>query len=255
LTIPNFITLGRVFLVPVIFWLLVSGRVQAAFWTFVVAGISDGVDGYLAKRFDWASELGAYLDPLADKLLVVSIFIAMGVRGELPSWLVIAVVSRDVLIVIAIILAWLFSVPVRIKPFAISKANTLAQLLLASTVLADVGFGLGLTNLRWWLIWITAALTFASLAAYMYAWLQLMAGAEAAITQAAAPTAVVHPAPVHPAPVHPASVPVAIAPLCTAQHASVPIGQVGPLLEPQAPPVALGSVTQGSGAAPGTTAR
>jgi cardiolipin synthase (CMP-forming) len=189
LTIPNFITLGRIFLVPVIFWLLVSGRVQAAFWAFIVAGISDGVDGYLAKRYDWASELGAYLDPLADKLLVVSIFIAMGVRGELPSWLVIAVVSRDVLIVIAIILVWLFSVPISIKPFAISKANTLAQLLLASTVLADVGFGLGLAALRWWLVWITAVLTLSSLAAYMYAWLQLMAGVESASPQMAAQAA------------------------------------------------------------------
>jgi cardiolipin synthase (CMP-forming) len=178
LTIPNFITIGRVFLVPVVFWLLVSGRVQAAFWTFVVAGVSDGVDGYLAKRYNCATELGAYLDPLADKLLVVSIFIAMGVRGELPSWLVIGVVSRDVLIVIAILLAWVFSVPVRIKPFVISKANTLAQLVLASTVLADIGFSLGLGAVRWWLIWITAGLTFGSLLAYMYAWFQLMAGAE-----------------------------------------------------------------------------
>jgi cardiolipin synthase (CMP-forming) len=179
LTIPNLITLGRVFLVPVVFWLLVSGRVQAAFWTFVVAGISDGIDGYLAKRYDWATELGAYLDPLADKLLVVSIFIAMGVLKELPSWLVIAVVSRDVLIVIAIMLTWLFSVPVKIKPFAISKANTCAQLVLASTVLADVGFQLGLGTLRWWLIWLTAFLTMASLVSYMYAWLQLMASAQA----------------------------------------------------------------------------
>jgi cardiolipin synthase (CMP-forming) len=179
-TIPNIITLGRVFLVPVVFWLLVSGRVQAAFWTFVVAGISDGVDGYLAKRYNWASELGAYLDPLADKLLVVSIFIAMGVLKELPSWLVIAVVSRDVIIVIAIMLTWLFSVPIKIKPFAVSKANTCAQLVLASTVLADVGFQLGLGTLRWWLIWLTATLTVASLLSYMVAWLKLMAGAEVA---------------------------------------------------------------------------
>jgi cardiolipin synthase (CMP-forming) len=179
-TIPNIITLGRVFLVPVVFWLLVSGRVQAAFWTFVVAGISDGVDGYLAKRFDWATELGAYLDPLADKLLVVSIFIAMGVRNDLPSWLVIAVVSRDVIIVMAIMLTWLFSVPIKIRPFAISKANTCAQLVLASTVLADVGFQLGLGTLRWWLVWLTAFLTIASLLAYMQAWLKLMTGAEVA---------------------------------------------------------------------------
>jgi cardiolipin synthase (CMP-forming) len=196
LTIPNLITLGRVFLVPVVFWLLVSGRVQAAFWTFVVAGISDGVDGYLAKRYNWASELGSYLDPLADKLLVVSIFVAMGVLKELPSWLVIAVVSRDVLIVIAIMLTWLFSVPVQIRPFAISKANTCAQLVLASTVLADVGFQLGLGTLRWWLIWLTAFLTFGSLVAYIHAWLKLMTGAEVMPT-ASGPSAVSGPAGTH----------------------------------------------------------
>ena len=188
MTIPNLITLGRVFLVPVVFWLLVSGRVQAAFWMFVVAGISDGVDGYLAKRFDWASELGSYLDPLADKLLVVSIFIAMGVLQELPSWLVIAVVSRDVLIVIAIMLTWLFSVPVKIRPFAISKANTCAQLVLASTVLADVGFQLGLGTLRWWLIWLTAFLTIGSLVVYIHAWLQLMTSAQAVGQGSAGPS-------------------------------------------------------------------
>src|SRR5262245_838008 len=90
--IPNAITLGRVMSVPVLFYLLVSQRSVAAFIVFVLAGLSDAVDGYLAKRFDWRSELGAYLDPLADKLLIVSIFIALGVRNELPLWLVIAVV-------------------------------------------------------------------------------------------------------------------------------------------------------------------
>ena len=123
--------------VPVIFWLLVTGQNKIAFFVFVAAGISDAVDGYLAKRFDWTTELGAYLDPLADKLLIVSIFIALGVRGELPLWLVIAVVSRDILIVAAVLLAWLLDQPVRIKPLAISKANTLAQIVLAATVLAD----------------------------------------------------------------------------------------------------------------------
>jgi len=176
LNIPNFITVGRVILVPVVFWLLVSGRVQAAFFAFVVAGISDGVDGYLAKRFGWTTELGAYLDPLADKLLLVSIFVAMGVLGELPSWLVIGVVTRDIMIVVAVMLSWLMDHPVRIRPLAVSKANTAAQLILASTVLADVGFGLGLTQLRVVLIWVAAALTLASLAAYMRAWLLHMTG-------------------------------------------------------------------------------
>jgi cardiolipin synthase (CMP-forming) len=176
LNIPNFITVGRVILVPVVFWLLVSNRVQAAFFVFVIAGISDAVDGYLAKRFGWTTELGAYLDPLADKLLVVSIFVAMGVLGELPSWLVIGVVTRDIMIVAAVMLSWLMDNPVRIRPLVVSKANTAAQLVLASTVLADVGFGLGLGMLRVVLIWLTATLTIASLAVYMRAWLHHMTG-------------------------------------------------------------------------------
>ena len=152
--------------VPVLFYLFLSGRSIAAFVVFVLAGVSDAVDGYLAKRFDWRSELGAYLDPLADKLLIVSIFIALGVRGELPLWLVIAVVSRDILIVAAVLLAWLLDLPVRIKPLAVSKANTVAQIVLAATVLADQAFALRLDTARLVLVWITGALTLISLAAY-----------------------------------------------------------------------------------------
>jgi cardiolipin synthase len=176
LNIPNFITVGRVVLVPVVFWLLVSGRVQAAFFAFVIAGISDAVDGFLAKRYGWTTELGAYLDPLADKLLLVSIFVAMGVLGELPSWLVIGVVARDIMIVVGVMLSWLMDHPVRIHPLAVSKANTAAQLVLASTVLADVGFSLGLGQLRTILVWVAAITTLVSLAAYMRAWLQHMTG-------------------------------------------------------------------------------
>jgi len=180
---PNIITLGRVILVPLVFWLLVTGQTQGAFFAFIVAGISDGVDGYLAKTYGWTTELGAYLDPLADKLLIVSIFLALGVGGKLPLWLVIAVVSRDILIVIAIVLSWLLGNPVRIRPLIVSKANTLAQIVLAGTVLADEGFGLGFENARFVLIWITGALTFASLAAYLRSWLLHMSGYEATRVQ------------------------------------------------------------------------
>ncbi len=174
LNIPNLITLGRIILVPVVFWLLLTGRFQAAFFAFVVAGVSDAVDGFLAKRFNWTTELGAYLDPLADKLLIVCIFIALGVRGDLPSWLVIGVVSRDVLIVAAVMLSWLMDKPVRIRPLGVSKANTAAQLTLAAVVLADLGFNLGLERLIFGLIWGTAALTVLSLAAYLRAWMAHM---------------------------------------------------------------------------------
>ncbi|MFO7297018.1 MAG: CDP-alcohol phosphatidyltransferase [Proteobacteria bacterium] len=176
MSIPNFITLGRAILVPVVFWLLVSGRTQAAFVLFVIAGVSDAIDGFLAKRFNWQTELGAYLDPLADKMLVVSIFIALGVLKELPSWLVIAVVSRDILIVMAVVLSWLLDNPVHIKPLAVSKLNTVAQIVLAAAVLADEGFNLGIGDLRVVLVWIVAFSTLASLIAYMRAWLAHMAG-------------------------------------------------------------------------------
>lgn len=176
LNIPNLITLGRVILVPVVFWLLVSGQTQLAFFAFVLAGVSDAVDGFIAKRFGLTTELGAYLDPLADKLLLVSIFVALGVMGAVPSWLVIAVVSRDILIVLGVLLSWLLDHPVRIAPLVVSKANTVAQIVLAGTVLADDGFGLGLETLRVALVWIAGVLTVASLWAYLRAWLRHMSG-------------------------------------------------------------------------------
>jgi cardiolipin synthase (CMP-forming) len=171
INIPNFITLGRVVAVPVVFWLLLSGQAKSAFLVFVAAGVSDAVDGYLAKRFNWQTELGAYMDPLADKLLIVSIYIALGVREEIPLWLVLAVVSRDFLILAAVMLSWLMDHPVRIKPLVVSKANTAAQLLLASLVLADEAFKMDLSMTRAVLVWITGALTIWSLAAYLRAWL------------------------------------------------------------------------------------
>jgi cardiolipin synthase (CMP-forming) len=162
----------------VIFWLLLTGQSKIAFFVFVCAGISDAIDGYLAKRYGWSTELGSYLDPLADKLLLVSIFIALGVRNELPLWLVIAVVSRDILIVAAVLLAWLLDQRVVIKPLAVSKANTLAQIVLAATVMANQGFDLGLDTSRVVLVWIAGALTLLSLAAYLRAWFLHMTGVE-----------------------------------------------------------------------------
>ncbi len=174
MSIPNIITLGRVILVPVVFWFLVSGQLEAAFIGFVVAGISDAVDGFLAKRFHWETQLGAYLDPIADKLLIVCIFVALGVTGKLPSWVVIIVVSRDVLIVIAVVLSWLLNHPTPMKPLAVSKMNTVAQIVLAGMVLADEAFDLRLGGPVLVLMWVTAALTIASLVAYLRVWLRHM---------------------------------------------------------------------------------
>jgi cardiolipin synthase (CMP-forming) len=165
-------------MIPIIFWLLVSGQTRGAFLLFVLAGVTDAVDGWMAKRWDMKTELGAYLDPMADKLLIVSIYVALGVAAELPSWLVIAVVSRDILIVLGVVLCWIIGRPVEIQPHVVSKANTASQLLLAALVLADEGFNLDLDGLRAVMIGVTAVLTATSLAVYVRAWVAHVAGGD-----------------------------------------------------------------------------
>ena len=178
MNIPNIITVFRIFLVPLVVWLMLDGRMQSAFLLFVIAGLSDGLDGYLAKKYGWQTELGAYLDPLADKALLVSIFVVLGLFAHLPVWLVIAVVSRDILIVGAILLSWMLARPVTMRPLLISKVNTVGQIVLAATVLGDLGFELGLELSKTALVWIAGGLTVASAATYLVSWLGHMASYE-----------------------------------------------------------------------------
>jgi cardiolipin synthase len=172
--IPNTLTLARIVAVPLLVWLIIDNEMLVAFGVFVLAGLSDAADGFLAKRYGWHTELGAYLDPIADKALLVTIFVTLGLAGHLPVWLVIAVVSRDILIVGAVLLAWMMSRPITVKPLLISKVNTCAQIALAGVVLAELGLGLGLDWLIWLLIWVTGTFTILSAAAYFWAWLQHM---------------------------------------------------------------------------------
>jgi cardiolipin synthase len=137
-SLPNAITVGRLLAVPLMVWLIVTGRMTAAFWLFVAAGISDGVDGFIAKRFKAESRLGSYLDPIADKVMLVCIYITLGVEGALASWLVILVVFRDALIVGGALLSQLMEHPLRVRPLYISKINTVAQIVLAAVVLAGI---------------------------------------------------------------------------------------------------------------------
>lgn len=175
MNIPNIITLFRIFLVPVVIWLIIDGNMKLAFVAFVLAGASDALDGFLAKRFNWQTELGAYLDPLADKLLLVCIYLVLGFLSHVPVWLVIAVVSRDILIVGAFLLSWMLGRPVAVKPLLISKANTAGQIILAIMIMGDLGFGLGLTRLTNIVIWIAGILTVLSASAYLVTWLRHMA--------------------------------------------------------------------------------
>jgi cardiolipin synthase len=174
LSIPNLITLARILLVPVVVWAIASNQMLFAFLLFAAAGVSDAVDGFLAKRFGMASELGAYLDPLADKVLIVSIYVSLGIVDALPRWLVILVVSRDLLIVGGVLFSWLLGKPVSVKPHPVSKANTAAQLLLVGLVLAALGLGFE----AGWALTLTmtavAALTLASVAVYLREWVHHM---------------------------------------------------------------------------------
>jgi cardiolipin synthase len=175
LSIPNLITLGRILLVPIVVWAIATpGAMWIAFVLFLVAGVSDAVDGYLAKRFAMTTELGAYLDPLADKALIVSIYLTLGINNLIPRWLVILVVSRDILIVGGIMLSWVIGNPLKIKPLLVSKLNTVAQILFACVVLGSLGFAIPADTLTLVLMGVVAVLTLLSVAAYLAEWVRHM---------------------------------------------------------------------------------
>lgn len=173
-SLPNFITVGRIVLVPVVVWSIASGNMLLAFWLFVAAGASDAVDGFLAKRLNAQSEFGAYLDPLADKALLMSIYVTLSIEGLLPRWIVIAVVSRDIMIMGAVVLSWIMNKPVAIHPLIVSKLNTAAQIALAALVLASSGFKFNAVQATNVLLIIAGGLTLVSAAAYLVEWMKHM---------------------------------------------------------------------------------
>ncbi len=174
--IPNLLTLARILLVPVVVWAIAQGQMSIALAAFVVAGITDAVDGYIAKRFDQQTELGAYLDPLADKTLIVSIYVSLAIFGFIPPWVAILVVSRDIMIVGAVVLSTLIERPLTIQPLMVSKANTVAQIVFAALVLASKGLKIDLDWAIFIAMWSVAALTLASAAAYLVSWTRHMSG-------------------------------------------------------------------------------
>ncbi len=168
--VPNLITLARLFAVPVTVYFLLESRVAEAFWVFVAAGVSDAVDGIIAKRFHVESEVGAYLDPLADKALLVSIFITLGYLDQVAIWLVILIVFRDMLIVGGAILFQTLTQSLRMEPLMVSKTNTLAQIVLAGLILAELGLEIGLAAFIHIMIYVATATTLASGGAYVIKW-------------------------------------------------------------------------------------
>jgi len=176
MNIPNLITIARILLVPVTIWLLISDEYLLAFSIFILAGVSDAADGWLARATNTQSELGAYLDPLADKALLVSTYAALGVLRLVEPWLVITVISRDVLIIGALLLSRFMDRPVAVNPLRISKANTLIQIIFVGLVLANLSFGQPPAVILEGVAILVAGFTLASGAAYLRAWIAHMGG-------------------------------------------------------------------------------
>ncbi len=172
--LPNLITLARMLMTPLAILMIVSQRFLAAFLIFILAGVSDAIDGFIAKNFDLRTELGAYLDPLADKALLISIYVTLAIYAELPAWLAIIVVSRDVMILVAVLVSWLLDKPVEIRPAWVSKFNTVAQIALAGFALGVRAYGLDPQPVQTYLEWTVAATTLASGAFYIAQWLDHM---------------------------------------------------------------------------------
>jgi cardiolipin synthase (CMP-forming) len=172
--IPNFITLARMLMTPLAVMMIISQRFLPAFLIFILAGVSDAIDGFIAKNFDLRTEVGAYLDPLADKALLISIYVSLAIYAGLPAWIAIIVVSRDVMILVAVLVSWLLDKPVEIRPVWVSKLNTVAQIALAGFALGVRAFGLDQPLLPTSLELLVAATTLASGGVYVAQWLDHM---------------------------------------------------------------------------------
>jgi cardiolipin synthase len=178
--LPNAISLARLFSAPFVVWLILSNETTVAFWIFLIAAVSDAVDGFIAKRLGTETVLGGYLDPIADKVLLVGTYAALGSNGMLALWLVILVVFRDLLIVGGALLFRLLTRTLDMEPLMVSKVNTVAQIVLAAVVLGNSGLGLGLTMLIDVLVVVIAATTLTSGAAYVAQWARRAGGVEPA---------------------------------------------------------------------------
>lgn len=175
ISVPNLLTLARILITPLFIILLIRESYGYALVVFTLAGITDGLDGFIARVFDQKTELGAFLDPLADKALLLAAFLTLAVKDVIPPWLTVVVVSRDILILTGIAIFEIKDVRLRIRPSLISKFTTVAQLLSVFVALATLQWAApDLLQLSFY--WTTAALTTVSGLHYIYFWLGILQG-------------------------------------------------------------------------------
>ncbi|MDH5435426.1 MAG: CDP-alcohol phosphatidyltransferase family protein [Gammaproteobacteria bacterium] len=168
--LPNLISIVRIILVVPIVYTLIKGMYDMALTLFVIAGISDGVDGFLAKHFGWVTRLGGILDPLADKILLISCYVVLGWQGDIPVWLVAAVIIRDVIIVTGGIVYHFKIEVVEALPSIISKINTFMQIIVVVAVMVNHGLWDMPSIMLAMLFYITLVTTLASGFDYVWRW-------------------------------------------------------------------------------------
>jgi cardiolipin synthase len=168
MNIPNLLTLLRILLVPVAVIFLMQGNFTKALIVLVISGITDALDGFLARILKQQTVLGAYLDPIADKALLASCFVTLSIKGIIPGWFTVIVISRDLIILIGIAIMSIMSIPYKISPSFISKITTALQLFTLVFFLLFRIFP-GLINYIWLLVlqWLTVLFTVISGLNYM----------------------------------------------------------------------------------------
>ncbi len=170
-TIPNFLGVIRILAGPLVAYTLWQGWYEVSFWVFLTAGLTDAIDGPIARRMGTANEFGLYLDPIADKLFINIIYIALLVLHFLPSWIVVLVFVRDFLISGCILLSKAFHLDLFVSPNRLSKVNTGLQIALAALVIGHQAFSLPLNEAIKILMFIMAATTLISGGQYLARWL------------------------------------------------------------------------------------
>jgi cardiolipin synthase len=173
MTVPNLITAIRIILTPIFIIYLLNDQMISALIVFFLCGISDGLDGLIARLFNQKSILGSYLDPIADKLILSGSFVVLAVREFIPPWLGVTVISRDVLIALGICVLFLTRSEISIRPSIVSKITTCFQFVTVILVLAKSPLGLPL-NIYKGFFFLTGGLTVISGLHYMHGWFKMM---------------------------------------------------------------------------------
>jgi len=172
MTVPNLITIIRMILTPIFVIYIINDELITGLVILIITGLSDGIDGLVARLFNQKSKLGSYLDPMADKIILISAFIALSIRGFLPSWLTVMVISRDIMILMGVSILFLTGTEIDIRPAISSKITTCLQFFTVILVLTR-DFIFTLEKYYLYLFYLTALFTIISFLQYMHQWIKL----------------------------------------------------------------------------------